>query len=111
MEQSSQSSGAPGAAAPDFNAPAPAAPAAPAPAAPAPAAMQDGGETTGGFWEGVTILNVGIIALTALALFYNIYYSRQRIFYLRNEKTQDRKDIEALKEEIQSLTARQYQTT
>jgi hypothetical protein len=69
--------------------------------------MQESGEAKGGFWAGVTILNVGIIALTALALFYSIYYSRQRIFYLRNEKTQDRKDIDALKATMQSLTAQQ----
>lgn len=107
MDQFTQQSGAPGSPgsqAPDFNAAAPQQAANPA----TTPSMQDGGETKGGFFQGVTIVGVAITTFTFLALFYSIYYSRQRIFYLRNEKTQDRKDIEALKADMQSLMSGQY---
>lgn len=91
--------------------PAPAPTPAPPPPTPPPApgptpapSFQEGGTTSGGGWfKGVTVMSVGIIALTSLALCYSIYYSRQRIMYLRNEKTKDRADIEDLKSQMAQL--------
>lgn len=85
-------------------APAPAAPAPVAPVAPVAQQMDFGGPTPSSNWfAGITVVDVGVIALVSLALFYSIYHTRQQIFYLKNHKDKDRQDIDELQADVRSL--------
>lgn len=57
-----------------------------------------------GFFDGITLMDVGIVALVSLALFYSIYGSRKAIVYYQNLQNQTNKDIANLKAEMATLT-------
>lgn len=83
-------------------APAPAPMPMPAPAPlPAPESKFSSGGFLGGAFDGVSLTDVGMIAITACAAFYIIKYYRDRINYLKSEKTQLTKDVEELKANVQ----------
>lgn len=100
--------------APDITPAAPAAVPAPAPAAPtpvpAPMPVQQATYSSGGFLSDISPVKVGMFLLTSLALFYSIYYSRQAIKNLKTTKAQDRKDIDEIKGNLQSVMGENYKT-
>jgi hypothetical protein len=84
---------------------APAVPATPM-AAPVPVTMAAGGSTGkpfGGFFEGITLVDIGMLALVSLAMFYSIYASRQAIAYYSNLSNQTKQDIANLKASVQNI--------
>lgn len=75
----------------------------PVPPAPVPAPPAPPGKPFGGFFEGITWMDVGMVALVSLALYYSIYASRQVIANLKTQQNQTAQDISALKSQVQSL--------
>ena len=60
------------------------------------------------FFDGITLLDIGMIALSALAIFMNIYYTRKQIFFLKANKSQIRNDIDELKLNVKNLMGDDY---
>lgn len=52
-------------------------------------------------------MDVGIVALVSLSLFYNIYASRQAIKYFQNLQNQTNSDIATLKSQVNALASGQ----
>jgi hypothetical protein len=80
---------------------------APAPAplpAPSPAPQYSNG-SVGSFFDGVTLTDVGMVAICACAGLLIIKYYRDRINYLQKEKTQTSKDVQEIKTNVQNLIA------
>lgn len=53
--------------------------------------METGGvvsKSGGNFFEGITLLDVGMVALVSLALFYSIYASRLTVNYIKARQQQ-----------------------
>ncbi len=57
-----------------------------------------------GFFENITVMDIGIVALVSLALYYSIYASRQAIRYYQTQQKQNSSDIAALKAQIKTIT-------
>lgn len=57
----------------------------------------------GGFFDGITLMDVGMLALVSLTLFYSIYASRQVIADLKTRQDQTAQDISSLKAQVQSI--------
>ena len=77
---------------------------APAPAQPAPAPAPLPTRPMGGFFDGITLMDVGIVTLVSLALYYSIYYSRTGIKYFQQMQKQTNADIASLKSQMATLT-------
>jgi uncharacterized membrane protein len=93
--------------------PAPAPPPPPPPAPPPAPTPQIGAESGksgffGDLFDGVTLVDVGIIALVGCTMFFMIKYYREKYSYLKNEKTQMTKDVEELKVNVQSALGENY---
>jgi hypothetical protein len=61
------------------------------------------GKPFGGFFEGITLVDIGMLALVSLAMFYSIYASRQAIAYYSNLSNQTKQDIANLKASVQNI--------
>lgn len=64
----------------------------------------------GTFFDGITLLDIGMIALSTLALFMSIYYTRQQIFYLKANKSRIGNDIDELKINVKSIMGDDYKS-
>jgi hypothetical protein len=78
-----------------------------------PTYMQGGGaisvqKRSASFFDGITILDVGMISLTTLALFMSIYYTRQQIFWLRANKSMIRNELDEVKINLKSILENDY---
>lgn len=104
---------APIAPSPGFDTPVPA-PVSPAPAQmPAPATAPAGpmtmaaggttGKPFGGFFVGITLVDVGMLMLVTTAMCYSIYASRQAVAYYSNLSNQTKQDIANLKSTVQNM--------
>lgn len=71
---------------------------------PAPAAAPAPSKSIGSFFEGITIMDVGIVALVSLALYYSIYSSRTGIKYFQQMQKQTNADIASLKSDVAALS-------
>ncbi len=84
---------------------APVAPAAPVMAAPPPMPAPKVG-----FFSGITVTDVGMIALASLSFFMIIYYYRNKITYIKKEQAQMKKDVEELKANVQTALGPDYKS-
>jgi hypothetical protein len=57
-----------------------------------------------GFFENITIMDVGIVALVSLALYYSIYSSRVSIKFYQKQTKQNSSEIAAIKAQIKTIS-------
>lgn len=89
--------------------PSPAPAPAPSPANPAPAPQYSKGGFLGGVFDGISFTDVGMIALVSVGMFFVIKYYREKINYVKNEKSQVTKDMEEVKTNVQNFLGQGYQ--
>lgn len=77
--------------------------------------MQGGGalnfpvqKRSASFFDGITILDIGMISLATLALFMSIYYTRQQIVWLKANKSLIRNEIDEVKLNVKSILGNDY---
>lgn len=92
----------------------PAAPTPPPVVAPLPAApaFAEGGMPggSGGFFKGITITDVGMIALATVTMCMIIYYYRNKIAYIKRDRSQLKQEVEELKINVQTALGPDYKT-
>jgi hypothetical protein len=91
-----------------MEAPMPAPMPAPAPATPPPPQFGNGGSPGGKFFDGVTLVDVGMIALTTTAIIITIYYYHQKIKQVQRDKSVTQTKVEELEANVVNLMAPNY---
>lgn len=86
-----------------------------APAAPVAAPMYDAGGMPAaapktGWFEGVSIVDIGMFALVSLALFYSIYYHRSMILNAKVWKANQQNELDEVKSNVQAFLGPDYKS-
>jgi hypothetical protein len=66
------------------------------------------GGILGSAFQGVSFTDVGIVAIAACSMFFIIKYYRDRINYVKNEKSQVTKDVEEVKANVMNMLGQNY---
>lgn len=83
-----------------------------APPPPVPVVMQTGATTSSGpgWFDGVTLVDVGMFALVSLALFTAIYYYRTQIVNAKVWKSNQQNEIDEVKSNVQAFLGAEYKS-